>query len=199
MIGKNSESQKKIGFRADRKINIYCYRSSYPRFHGEIDMGKIRCQKCGMVATVPDDIGPGENYLSDSAICPTSGLVIRCARCGNVLVGPTEHAASSCGQATGPVSVPQGSVQCPKCGNVFKPATTCSSSSSTTSTHSSQQSTSTITCPKCHRPGPKPKISKSILNSSCGTIEINCSMCNTVIFKGTAQAALSGGYVDIEP
>jgi ribosomal protein S27E len=148
-------------------------------------MGKIRCQKCGMMAAIPDDINAGGSYLSDSAICPTSGMVIRCARCGNILVGPSQTSTTS---TTVTTTVPQGSVQCPKCGTIFKAGTT---------SPPAQHTAFAIICQNCHRPAPKPKISRSILDSPCGTIKINCNACHTIIFEGTPQAALDRGYVEL--
>jgi ribosomal protein S27E len=141
-------------------------------------MGKIRCQKCGMMASIPDDINTGGSYLSDSAICPSSGIVIRCARCGNTLVGPSQP----------PTTIPPGSAQCPKCGTIFKTGTP---------SQPTQPVPSNLTCPSCHRPAPKPKISRSILDSPCGTIKINCNVCHTIIFEGTPQLALDRGYVEL--
>jgi hypothetical protein len=153
-------------------------------------MGKIRCQKCGMMATIPDDIDAGGSYLSDSAICPSSGMVIRCGRCGNILVGPLQTSNVPGGQTTPTTTtIPPGSVQCPKCGTIFKSEAT---------SHPSQPITSTIMiCPSCHRPAPKPKISQSMLDSACGTMKINCNGCHMVIFEGSPRDALDRGYAEL--
>jgi|GEM_PF-3309836 len=176
-------------------------------------MGKVRCADCGMIASVPQNIGEGGSWLSDPAICGSGGPIFKCGNCGSTnLIGISQPSNPPQGSSVTPASstplpsstvslgstptpiLPAGFVQCPHCGKIFKNKQEAQPAAAPVQPSSSSK----ITCSFCHRSAPRPRIPKSYLDSLCGSIRINCDVCHHVIFEGRPQEALDKGLVELE-